>query len=334
MKKQILGASIAFGAMLMGSTAMADCGSVRIAAMNWASASFLAEVDAFILSEGFGCDVEVVPGDTVPTFTSMTEKGTPDVAPEMWTNAYQTALDAAISEGKVVAGNEAPITGLGEGWWLLPHTVEAHPELKTVLDILDHPELFPNPENPSRGAFIGCPAGWGCQLANANLYRAFDMDAKGWDLVDPGSAAGLDGSIAKAAARGENWFGYYWNPTSVVGRFDMQMIPFGVDFAGSENWDGCIVKPVDECADPQPSSWTQSNVNTIVTSGFAQSQPEAMEYFSAREFPGAALNAMLVWIDDNQAVPADAAIEFIMSHEEVWGGWVSEEVAAKIKSAL
>ena len=29
------------------------------------------------------------------------------------------------------------------------------------------------------------------------------MEAKGWKLVDPGSAAGLDGSIAKAVERGE-----------------------------------------------------------------------------------------------------------------------------------
>ena len=31
------------------------------------------------------------------------------------------------------------------------------------------------------------------------------MEKKGWVLVDPGSAAGLDGSMAKAVERGENW---------------------------------------------------------------------------------------------------------------------------------
>ncbi|GIS77640.1 MAG: hypothetical protein CM1200mP13_09990 [Candidatus Pelagibacterales bacterium] len=54
-------------------------------------------------------------------------------------------------------------------------------------------------EDPSKGAFVGCPAGWGCQLANANLFRAFEMEKKGWVLIDPGSAAGLDGTISKAA---------------------------------------------------------------------------------------------------------------------------------------
>ena len=39
------------------------------------------------------------------------------------------------------------------------------------------------------------------------------MEAKGWKIVETGSAAGLDGSMAKAVERGENWFGYYWSPT-------------------------------------------------------------------------------------------------------------------------
>ena len=31
------------------------------------------------------------------------------------------------------------------------------------------------------------------------------MEKKGWVLIDPGSAAGLDGSIAKAAESGNPW---------------------------------------------------------------------------------------------------------------------------------
>ncbi len=91
------------------------------------------------------------------------------------------------------------------------------------------------------------------------------MEEKGWLLVDPGSAAGLDGAIAKAVKRGENWFGYYWAPTAIVGEYNLQFLPFEVEFAGSENWDGCVVKPEQECADPQPSAWTKSEVHTVIT---------------------------------------------------------------------
>ena len=333
--RKILVSLAAIGvAMIMTQAASAACGSIRIAEMNWASAELMANVDKIILEKGYGCDAELVPGDTMPTFTSMNEKGVPDVAPELWVNAFRGPLQTAFDEGRLHAANDNPITGLGEGWWIPPKTAKEHPELKTVLDILDHPELFPYKEDSSKGAFVGCPSGWGCQLANANLFRAFDMANKGWVLVDPGSSAGLDGSMAKAVERGENWFGYYWSPTAMIGKYNMVLVPFGVDFAGSENWDGCIVKPEQECADPKPTSWTKSEVQTVVTDDFKTKGGAASNYLKARVFPGPVMNAMLVYMQDNQAAGADAAVEFLRVHEDVWTPWVSPDIAEKVKANM
>ena len=160
------------------------------------------------------------------------------------------------------------------------------------------------------------------------------MEKKGWVLVDPGSAAGLDGSMAKAVERGENWFGYYWSPTSMIGKYNMVPVPFGVPFAGSDNWDGCIVKPEQECADPKPSAWTQSEVNTVITDRFKRAGGPAVDYLNNRVYPGAVMNGMLVYMADNQAGGADAAIEFLQKHEDVWTKWVSSSVAAKVKASL
>jgi glycine betaine/proline transport system substrate-binding protein len=239
-------------------------------------------------------------------------------------------LAKAVSEGRLHIANAAPITGLGEGWWLPPATVKKHPELKTVKDILKRPDLFPDKEDPSKGAFIGCPAGWGCQLVNANLFRAFEMEKKGWVLVDPGSAAGLDGSMAKAVERGQNWFGYYWSPTSLIGKYNMVPVDFGVPFAGSKNWDGCMALPEQECANPKPSSWTHSVVNTVITDRFKKAGGPAVDYFSKRVYPGPAMNGMLVYMADNQAGGADAAVEFLQKHGEIWTKWVPADVALKI----
>ena len=77
----------AFGAVaaafLLSTSANAACGKVTIADMNWASASLMAHVDKAML-EAMGCEVELVAGATMPTFTSMNETGSPDVAPEIW----------------------------------------------------------------------------------------------------------------------------------------------------------------------------------------------------------------------------------------------------------
>ena len=328
-KKASLGLALLLGA----NVAVAECGNIKIAAMNWASAQLMASVDKIILEEGYGCNVELVPGDTMPTFTSLNEKGEPDIAPELWINAVREPLKMALEEGRLQSANAGPINGLGEGWWVPPYVVEKYPDLKTVLDVLERPDLFPDAEDPSKGAFVGCPAGWGCQLTNANLFRGFKMAEKGWKLVDPGSAAGLDGSMSKAVNRGENWFGYYWSPTALIGRHKMVKLDFGVPFAGSENWDGCIVKPEQDCADPQPSSWTESEVHTVVTTDFAKNAgSEVMEYLKNRVFPGDVMNGILVYMDENQAEGADAAAEFLRLHGDVWKSWVSSDAAMKVEA--
>lgn len=317
--------------LLVGVNNAFACGKVTIAAMNWASAQLMANVDSVILSKGYGCEVELVPGDTMPSFTSMAEKQQPDVSPELWINAVREPLAMAIEEGTLHSVRKGPISGLGEGWWIPPHTAEQNPDLKTVLDVLERPDLFPDAEDPSKGAFIGCPAGWGCQLTNINLFRAFEMEDKGWKLVDPGSSAGLDGSMTKAVERGENWFGYYWSPTALIGRHGMVPLEFGVPYVGDDHWNGCIVKPEQDCADPQPSAWTESEVHSVVTGEFMDRAPaEVIEYFNNRVFPGEIMNALLVYMDDNQADGADAAVEFLNKHPEIWSGWVTEDASKKV----
>ena len=165
-KRILLSLALVFGLTSFGSVANAACGKITIANMNWASANFMAEVDKVILEKGYGCSVELVPGSTMPTFTSMQEKGEPDIAPEFWANAAKLELEAAVAEGKLHSINKAPITGLGEGWWVLPATLEKHPELTTADAILKRPDLFPHPEDPSKGGFHICPPGWNCELSN------------------------------------------------------------------------------------------------------------------------------------------------------------------------
>ena len=80
-KKIMLSAVIALGFTSFGGIANAACGKVVVASQNWASAELMAEVDKVILEKGYGCEVELIPGATMPTFTSMDEKGAPDMNP-------------------------------------------------------------------------------------------------------------------------------------------------------------------------------------------------------------------------------------------------------------
>ena len=222
----------------MAEAAAQACGKVTVANMNWQSAEVLANIDDIILTKGYGCEVELVPGDTMPTLTAMMEKGQPDVAPEAWVNAVRQPLDAAVKEGKLHYGALALKDGGVEGWWIPKYVADANPDIKTIDDALKHPELFPSSENKGKGAVHNCPSGWNCQLTTANAFKAWEGEKNGFVLLDTGSAAGLDGSIAKAYERKEGWLGYYWAPTSILGKYEMVKLDAGVPH-DKEAWETC-----------------------------------------------------------------------------------------------
>ena len=171
-------------------------------------------------------------------------------------------------------------------------------------------------------------------LINKQMFKGWGMEAKGWKIVETGSAAGLDGSMAKAVERGENWFGYYWSPTSMIGKYKMVGLDMG-KWGGDDNWHKCLVKAEQDCATPKQSSWIQSEVYTVTTDNYKKTAgKDGMNYLKKRVYPGEVMNGMLVYMADNQAAPADAAIEFLKQHENVWTNWVSKDAAKKIKSSL
>ena len=326
----LIAGGVYFNNILKDDTKLADCGDITIANMNWASAQAIAEIDKIILTHGYNCNVELVPGDTVPTFTSMNEKGEPDVAPELWSNSLRIPLDAAKEEGRLIASNVFSQGG-EEGWFIPEATLTANPELKTWEDVIARPDLFPNPENPDRGALVGCPAGWACQIVNQNLYKAYDMEAKGWDLIDPGSSAGLDALINKAVNDGDNILSYYWAPTAILGKLPMYMLEPNVDHDKSE-WETCT--GVADCANPKVNAWGFSYVETVVTDNFAKEASVGLDYITNRSFGNATLNTLLAWMADNQATGEEAAIYYLQNNQDDWSGWVYKDVKKAVLAAL
>ena len=317
---------------LMGShTAYAECGRVTVASMNWQSAEVLAEIDKFVLSEGYGCEVELVPGDTMPTLTSMIEKGQPDVAPEAWTTAVLEPLTTAVNEGRLHYGARSLRDGGVEGWWIPKYIADANPDVKTIEDALSRPDLFPSPDDKDRGAVHNCPSGWNCQITTGNAFKAWEAKAKRFMLVETGSAAGLDGSIAKANERKEAWLGYYWSPTAILGKYEMVKLDAGVPH-DAEAWVKCNTKA--DCANPHKNDWAKADVMTVVTDRFKKAGGDAFNYLNARDWGNDTVNELLAWMQDNQATGEDGANHFLKNYPQIWSEWVTPEVAERIKSAL
>lgn len=333
MKMRFLAVTMAIAALPAASAWAEECGDVTIAEFSWQSASALTNLDALILEKGYGCNVSIVAGDTVPTITSMAEKGQPDLSPETNLVLLPEVAKRGVEEGRMVSLNHPIVEGTLEGWYIPKYVADEHPDIKTVLDALKHPELFPAPEDSSKGGILKGPQGWGGTVVTEQLFKAFEAEKAGFVLVDTGSAAGLDGAIGKAYERKQGFIGYYWSPTSLLSKYPMVRLEGGVERDNAE-WNRCTTVP--SCTDPKPNYWVPDPVDTLATKGFLErpgSQP-ALEYLKTRKWDTATVSELMVWMDENQATGADGARHFLEKREDVWSKWVPADIAEKVKSSL
>jgi len=136
MKKLTL--ALAFGTLTVPAIAHADCGEVSVAEMNWASGQIITSITAFLMQQGYGCDVKIVQSATTTAITSLAENNEPDVVPELWVNSAQ-AYFRLEEEGKVTKAADVFADGGSENWWVPSYLVEEHPELATIEGVTGQP---------------------------------------------------------------------------------------------------------------------------------------------------------------------------------------------------
>jgi glycine betaine/proline transport system substrate-binding protein len=320
-------------ARLTAAQAATSCDTDRtidIAEMTWASAAALAHIHARILKDGYGCSVQIVAGDTVPTSASMLSKGRPALAPELWTSSIQEQWQKGMTD-RVVAELADTYEGGGREAWFIPdYFHKQHPELVTAQDVVDRPELFPDPEDPSKGRLYSCPPGWACELANAALFKAYDMKAKGWNLFSPGSGGTLAASISRAFQRKEPILYYYWGPTAILGKypsFALEMPPV--------NLKAYRCNTNKECKEPPTkTAWPSSPIKIGVAAWIKSDAPVVAKYLAGTTMTRAQVSALVAWGDDNKAGAEATARHFLKESQDTWTKWVPAEVASKVKAAL
>lgn len=302
-------------------TANAACGKVSITEMNWASASVVTNVAKFLMEQGYGCKVTAVPSDTVPAATSLAEKGEPDIATEMWVNSapvYQK-LEA---EGKVKTVGNVLSDGGAEHWLVPKYLAEKHPELKTIEGVLANPKLV-------GGRFHNCPEGWGCRIINDSLKKAFNFKGKGMAVFNHGSGDTLAASLAAAYEKKEPWFGYYWAPTALLGKYEMVAVDLG-PYKSEVHM--CNRKP--DCSPKGISSYPSARVVTGVTTKFAEREPEIVKMLSKLSFTNQQMGEILAWKKDKNASSQEATAYFLKNYKKVWAGWVNDDAKEKLAGLL
>lgn len=312
------------------SAAAAECGTgdkITIAEMTWASAGMLAHLTRRILADGYGCQAEIVPGDTVPTATSMLAKGNPHIAPELWVSTAAAIWDKIQAKGNVYKASDTFTEGGLEGWWIPDYVARDYP-IKSVDDLRANAKLFADASNPDKGRIYGCPPGWGCEIININLFKALRLD-DAFELFSPGSGENLKASIARKVTRKEPVLAYYWGPTDVLGKYNLvrlQMPPYDADKFT------CLTDK--DCANPQASDWKAGEVAVAVVAELRDKAPAPAAFLAKMSMPNGKMNQLLAWGSDEKASNDEMAVRFLKDEEAVWSAWVPAEVAAKVKAAL
>ena len=323
--RKVLAAGIAalMSGMLLATpgAARADCGEVSITEMNWASSQIITEVAKFLMEQGYGCSVEKVPSATTTAVASLAETAEPDIVTELWLNSTGDVYAELEDAGKVTRLADVFDPGGVEGWWIPAYLVEAHPELKTIQGVLANPDLV-------GGRFNNCPDGWGCRIVNDNLIQALGMrDAM--DVFDHGSGETLATSIAAAYENKEPWFGYYFGPTAVLGKYAMTRVEIGpVDtdiHSANQNKDN---------ANPGVSDFPPAPVLTVATADFAEREPEVAELMGKLSFDIDLLSQVLAWQEENSASSEEAAVYFLTSQSGVWSAWVNDAARERLSAFI
>jgi glycine betaine/proline transport system substrate-binding protein len=322
--KVLLAAAALFVGTSFSSSSQA-CGKMTLTIMDWGSAVIVSNVAKFILEQGYGCEVTLVPSSTVTAMTSIAETGQPDVLTELWVNNAPVYKDLE-ADGKVVTLTRVLTGTVGESMYVPKYLVEKHPKAGTLAGILANPDLVGR-------RFHQCPEGWQCQKVMYNVTRAAEFEKNGIEVFQHGSGETMAASIASAFDDKKPWLGYYWGPTSILAKYPMVAVDLGVEFDADIH--NCNGKGPD-CPTPGISPFPPGEVLTSVTRTFADDPSKAgvVEFLRKMQFDSDVMGAVLDWQEQNETTGEEASVYFVQTYKDLWSGWLNAEARGNLQSLL
>lgn len=291
--------------------------TISFADVGWDSIKLNNALAGLVAETVFGYTWQETPGST-PISHEALIKGEVDIHMEEWTNnipSYQPDL----KDGK--------FTELGinfddnyQGFYIPQYVADEYPDLKTVQDLADYAELFPDPEKPSMGIIYGGVTGWEITEIMAKKVELYVLD-KYFNYFESGSDAILSAAMTSAWDKKQPIVAYYWEPTWLLGKYNFVLLE-------------------DEAYDVEKfqtgyGACPAVTVTVAVSNDFAQNNPEYCEFLSKFQMTSAIISEALAYMNDTNS-DYEAAAEWLLteSHPELVGQWLSEEQANVLRGAL
>lgn len=308
--------------------------TINFAGLNWESARLLTEVMRYVLEQGYGCKTDALPGNSIAMELALSRNDI-QVFAEEWIGR-STAWNDAAKAGKVVGMGEI-IKGAVEGWYVPEYLVLGDakrgikaraPGLKSVADLPKYKDLFQDDEEPDKGRFLNCPAGWTCQGVNTQKLKAYGLGGS-YINFRPGTGPALDAAIASAVQRGRPVLFYYWSPTAMMGRY--KFIRLEEPAFSQACWETLTQQNhTRPCGTVNPPNKLQVGVSRA----FHDADPVLMALFDKMYMPADLLNALLAEREAKKIDPAVLAQQFLRRQPAIWQTWMPAGNAAKISASL
>ncbi len=283
---------------------------------DWDSNVFHDEVARYIIENGYDVPTRSVSADTAIMISTL-KTGDIDVAMEIWSDNIPT-YSADLAAGEYIRlgvnfGDNA------QGLYIPKYLTEEYPELQTVEDLKDFAHLFPHPEGGDKGIIYGGPQGWAATAFLEDKIEVYGLgDYYEFRSIDSNSI--LSATLADAYRDEQPWVGYNWEPTWIMGIYDMVLLE-DTQYSESDFAEGIGAFP-------------SVSVDIVITNDFEARYPEITEflrnYTSSSDLTSDALGYMV----DNDATGRETAIWFLKNNEDIWSKWVSDEALTKILDAL
>ena len=302
--------------------------------LDWDSNAFHTAVAQFIITHGYECKVDLIPGTTIPLHAGLL-RGDVDVLMEVWPGSNPPTWKEGLAEGVLVSlGVNVP--DAEQAWFVPRYLVEGEDAvakgLTSVHDLPKFKEVFRDPEEPSKGRFYNCSAGWQCEVTNTKKLHAYGLDEH-YTNFRPGTGAALVAAIDSAIRRKRPVFFYHWGPTWLLGKIREDVVRLEEPPYDEAKW-AALQAENDPTAVKEATAYPVVRIDVGARRDFVERAPKVAGFLKAYETSDAVVSAALAKMQETGGSAADAATDFLQNNETLWSTWVPPDVAKRVKAQL
>lgn len=299
--------------------------NIVFADVGWDSIRLHNAIAGTIAEVVFGKTWEELSGST-PITSEAVMKGDIDVHMEMWTENLPS-YDEDVAQGRfqeVSVNFDDNFQGLYVPRYVIEGDPERNieavaPDLKTVEDLKNYADIFPDPESPGKGRIFGGLPGWEVSEIVGKKVEFYGLDEM-YNYVLPGSDAAMSAAIVSAWDRGNPIVAYYWEPTWLMGMYDFVLLedaPFDPDTYRAGETE---IPP--------------TRVTICVSNDFAWQEPEFTEFLSKYRTSSSLTSEGLSHMQNTDDDYVQTARWFLNEHPELVDAWLTPEQAVILRAAL